>query len=321
MNRFTLILGAALLSLGAGAQAQDYPSQPVRMIVPFAPGGPNDTVARLIAPTLAQQLGQPVVVENRAGAGGVLGTDAVAKARPDGHVIGISSAGALAISESVLPQMPYATATDLTPVMLVGRVPELLVVTPDLPVQDLPGLVAWAGDNPGALAYASSGPGAIQHLAGEMLNLAAGTDALHVPYGGAAPAITDVIGGQVQMMFADLPVLLPHVKAGNLRALAVAATERSDALPDVPTTAEAGYPDVIAENWYGIIAPAGLPENVAQTLQDAVAAALADEGLRAALDQQGVIVAALPGAEFGAYLQSEAVRWKTLIDETGAIQQ
>lgn len=317
----TLTVLALLAATSISANAQDYPSNPVRFIVPFAAGGPNDTVARLMAPKMAELLGQPVVVENRAGAGGVVGTDAVAKADPDGYVIGISSAGALAISESIQPTMPYDRATDLMPITLVGTVPELLVVHPDTPAQDFEELISWARENPGALNYASSGPGGMQHLAGEMLNLETGIDALHVPYQGAAPAVVDVLGGQVEMMFADLPVLLTHVESGALRPIVVGSPERSPSLPDVPTTAELGYPEIVAENWYGVVAPAGLSDDVAQRLGEVLIETLNDAEVADALKQQGVNVVASSSEEFGQYMAQEADKWAEVIDRSGAVVQ
>ncbi|QJR20508.1 tripartite tricarboxylate transporter substrate binding protein [Pelagibacterium halotolerans] len=307
--------------IGLGAFAQDYPSQPIRMIVPFAAGGPNDTVARLISPKLSELLGQPVVIENRGGAGGVIGTDLVAKAEPDGYLIGISSAGALAISASVQATMPYDSLTDLTPITLLGSVPELLVANPNVAVESFDELIAYAADNPGIINYASSGPGGMQHLAGELLNFEAEIDTVHVPYSGAAPAVTDLLGGQVQMMFADLPVLLPHVEAGTLRPLAVGSARRAPTLPDVPTTAELGFPEVVAENWYGIIAPAGLPEDVATRLQDAFVETLNDAGVSEALAAQGInVIASTPDA-FADYMAAETEKWASVVELSGAVVQ
>ncbi len=312
----TLVLGSTAM-----AQAQDYPAQPVRMIVPFAPGGPNDTVARLIAPKLSEELGQPVVIENRGGAGGVIGTDLVAKAQPDGYMIGISSAGALAISSSVQADMPYEPLSDLTPLTLLGSVPELLVANPAVEIEDFAGLIEHAKANPGVLNYASSGPGGMQHLAGEMLNLEAGIDTVHVPYAGAAPAVSDLLGGQVQMMFADLPVLLPHVEAGSLLPLAVGSPERAPTLPDVPTTAELGYPEVVAENWYGIVAPAGLSDDVAARLDEALQATLTNPAVRASLEAQGVKVVASSPQDFADYMANEAGKWAGVVEASGAVVQ
>lgn len=318
---FMASIALAMASVSVGAFAQDYPSQAIRMIVPFAAGGPNDTVARLMSPKLSELLGQPVVIENRGGAGGVIGTDLVAKADPDGYVIGISSAGALAISSSVQATMPYDPQADLTPLTLLGSVPELLVANPTVEAESFEDLIAYAKANPGALNYASSGPGGMQHLAGELLNLEAGIETVHVPYGGAAPAVTDLLGGQVQFMFADLPVLLPHVEAGALRPLVVGSVERAPTLPDVPTTAELGYPEVVAENWYGIVAPAGLPQDVADRLQTALVETLTDDDVAAALAAQGVNVIASTSEVFAQYMASEAAKWADVVEMSGAVVQ
>lgn len=311
-------LGSSALASSDGA---NYPEKPIRLIVPFAPGGPNDTVARLMTPKLSEELGQPVVVENRGGAGGVIGTDAVAKAEADGYVIGISSAGALAISKSVQNQMPYDTLTDLAPITLIATVPELLVTSPDVEAQTLPELIQWAKDNPGYLNYASSGPGGMQHLAGEMLNYEAGIDTVHIPYRGAAPAVLDVVGGQVDMMFADLPILLAQVKEGALRPIAVGSKTRSPALPDIPTTAEMGLANVVAENWYGIVAPQGTPDAILETLHAAFYATLTDPDVVDALELQGLEIIASSPEEFSDYIAQETQRWADVVEATGAILQ
>lgn len=316
---------ASLVTLSSHAMASsdglNYPEKPIRLIVPFAPGGPNDTVARLMTPKLSEELGQPVVVENRGGAGGVIGTDAVVKAEADGYVIGISSAGALAISKSVQSQMPYDTLTDLAPITLIATVPELLVTSPIVEAQTLPELIQWAKDNPGYLNYASSGPGGMQHLAGEMLNYEAGIDTVHIPYRGAAPAVLDVVGGQVDMMFADLPILLSQVKEGALRPIAVGSKTRSPALPDIPTTAEMGLANVVAENWYGIVAPQGTPDAILETLHAAFNATLTDPDVVDALELQGLEIIASSPEEFSDYIAQETQRWADVVEATGAILQ
>ncbi|MEN3288064.1 MAG: hypothetical protein V7634_2364, partial [Bradyrhizobium sp.] len=210
-----LLLGLALASWPAIAQTEDFPTKPIRLIVPFPAGGPNDIIARVIGQRMSELFKQTVVIDNRGGQGGVLGTDAVAKAAPDGYTIAISSAGALAISPS-MEKIAYVTLQDLAPVTLVATVPEMLVVAPDVAAQDMAALIALAKSKPGQLNFASSGPGSLPHLAGELLHLTAGIDIVHVPYRGAAPAVNDLIGQQVQMAFLDLPILLPQVKAGTL---------------------------------------------------------------------------------------------------------
>jgi tripartite-type tricarboxylate transporter receptor subunit TctC len=313
---------AAALAAPAAASAQPagagFPSHPLRLVVPFPPGGPNDVIGRVLAQKLGALLGQPVVVENRSGGGGVVGTDAVAKAPPDGHTVAVTSAGALAISPALVPAMPYQVGRDLAAVMLVATVPELLAVHPSVPASTLAELVAHAKARPGQLNFASSGNGSMPHLAGESLRFAAGIDIVHVPYRGAAPAVTDLLAGQVQMMFADLPVLLQHVRAGALRSIAIGSAERSPLLPEVPTTGEAGMPQVHAENWYGLVAPARTPEPVLAALRDATVRALADADVAAALREQGADAAARDPAGFAGFVREEAARWGEVARRSGA---
>ena len=215
-----LLAGLAVLLLPTLATAQDFPTRPIRLIVPFPPGGPNDIIARVVGKRMSELLKQPVLIDNRGGQGGVLGTDTVAKAAPDGYTIAIASAGALAISPS-MEKVPYDTLKNLQPITLVAKVPEMLVVATSVPVKDMKELIALAKSQPGKLNFASSGPGSLPHLAGELLKLTAHIDIVHVPYRGAAPAVNDLLGQQVQMVFLDLPVLLPQIKAGNLRGIAI----------------------------------------------------------------------------------------------------
>src|SRR6267378_4144339 len=257
----TLLTGLTVLLLPALASAQDFSSKPIRLIVPFPAGGPNDIIARVIGQRMSELIKQPVLIDNRGGQGGVLGTDAVAKANPDGYTIAISSAGALAISPS-MEKVAYDTLRDLQPVTLVAKVPEMLVVATNVPASNMAELIALAKAQPGKLNFASSGPGSLPHLAGELFKLTAKLDIVHVPYRGAAPAINDLLGQQVQMTFLDLPVILPHIKAGSLRPIALGAPVRSPTAPDVPTTAEVGMPDLLIENWYGMVAPAATPPAV-----------------------------------------------------------
>src|SRR6202165_2908371 len=244
-----LMTGLSVLLSPALVQAQDFPNKPIRLIVPFPPGGPNDIIARVVSKRMAEILKQTIIIDNRGGQGGVLGTDMVAKAAPDGYTIAVTSAGALAISPS-MEKVAYDTLKDLQPITLVAKVPEMLVVASNVPARDMNELVALAKAQPGKLNFASSGPGSMPHLAGELLKINAKIDIVHVPYRGAAPAVNDLLGGQVQMVFLDTPVLLPHIKSGKFRALAVAAKERAPSVPDVPTMGELGLASVDAENWY-----------------------------------------------------------------------
>ena len=229
--------------------------------MPFPPGGPNDIIARVVGQRMSELIKQPVVIENRGGQGGVLGTDAVAKAAPDGYTIGIVSASSLVINPT-MERVPYDVASDFTPVTLVTTVPEMLVVASNVAAKDMGELVALAKGQPGKLNFASAGVGGLPHLAGELFKLTAGIDIVHVPYRGAAPAINDLLGQQVQMAFLDLPVILPHIKAGTLRPIALGAPKRAPTSPEVPTTAEVGMPDLRIENWYGMIAPKGTPTKI-----------------------------------------------------------
>jgi tripartite-type tricarboxylate transporter receptor subunit TctC len=304
-----MVAALALLSLSTIAHAQDFPTKPIKLIVPFPPGGPNDIIARVVGAKLAELIGQPVVIDNRGGAGGVLGTDAVAKAEPDGYTIAITSAGALAISKSLQEKLPYDTLKDLKPVTLVAKVPELLVVANNVPAQSMPELLTLAKAKPGQLNFASTGPGSMPHLAGELFRTSAGIDIVHVPYKGAAPAVNDIVGQQVQMVFLDIPVLLPQVQAGKVRPIAIGSRERVPSLPNVPTTAEVGLPQIEAENWYGMVAPAATPAAVIAKLHRATAEALKSPEVKDKLSAQGAILVGNTPQEFASYIQSEIDKW------------
>src|ERR1700730_12200417 len=267
---FMRILGALAAALSvllwpALATAQDFPTKPIRLIVPFPPGGPNDIIARVIGQRMTELTKQPLVSDNRGGQAGVLGTDAVAKANPDGYTIGIVSASALTISPT-MEDVPYNVARDFAPVTLVVTVPEMLVVASNVPANNMAELIALAKAQPGKFNFASAGVGGLPHLAGELLKLTANIDIVHVPYRGAAPAINDLLGQQVQMAFLDVRVLLPHIKAGTLHPFALGARERSPTAPDVPTTAEVGMPDLLIENCYCMCAAAKTTQKIVATL-------------------------------------------------------
>jgi tripartite-type tricarboxylate transporter receptor subunit TctC len=306
-----LIAAAAVLPLARPALAQParLPDGPLRIIVPFPPGGPNDLLARVLGQKLSPILERPVVVENRSGAGGVIGTDAAAKAPPNGLTMALTSAGAIAIAPPLTPRMPFNVERDLAPVTLVAVMPELLAVNPKLPVRTLAELVDHAKKNPAKLNFASSGNGSMPHLAGESLRAAAGIDIVHVPYRGAAPAVTDLIAGQVQMMFADMPAMMAQVQAGDLRPIALASRERSPLLPETPTLAEAGFPSVEAENWYGLVAPARTPAPVLALLHEAAAKALRDPELQRTYAEQGARPVGNTPEEFRAFITAETARW------------
>ena len=312
----TLVVGL----LPGAVAAETYPSRPIKLVVPFPPGGPNDIIARVVAQRMSELLGQQIVIDNRGGAGGVVGTDAVAKAAPDGYTIGICSAGAIAISASLVEKVPYDSTKDLTPITLVATVPELLVVPESLPVKTFQELVAMAKAQPGKLNFASSGPGSMPHLAGELLKINAKIDIVHVPYRGAAPAVNDLLGGQVQMVFLDTPILLPHIKSGKLRALAVAAKERAPSVPDVPTMGELGLASVDAENWYGMVGPANMPKDIVDRLNKAAAEAMKSPEVINKLSPQGAKLVGDSPEHFGAFIESEIIKWGAVVKASGAKQ-
>src|ERR1700727_110660 len=260
-----LVTGLSRLFLTAWACAEDFPARQIRLIVPFPAGGPSDIIARVIGQRMSEIAKQTVIIDNRGGQGGVLGTDALAKSKPDGYTIALSSAGALAISPT-MENVAYDPLKDLQAITLVAKVPEMLVVANDVPAKNMTELVALAKAKPGKLNFASSGPGSLPHLAGELLKLTAKIDIVHVPYRGAAPAVNDLLGQQVQMVFLDLPILLPQIQSGGVRAIALGAPQRAPPAMDVPTTTEVGLPDVAVENWYGLGGPAGPPGPVAPRL-------------------------------------------------------
>ena len=313
---YGLFAALVLLLSAAPAGAQDFPSHQIRLIVPFPAGGPSDIIARVLGQRMSEITRQPVIIDNRGGQGGVLGTEVLAKATPDGYTIALSSAGALAISPT-MERVTYDPLKDLQTITLVAKVPEMLVVTPDVPAKNMVELVALAKAKPGKLNFASTGPGSMPHLAGELLKLIAKVDIVHVPYRGAAPAVNDLLGQQVQMAFLDQPVLLPQIKAGGLRAIAIGAPERASTLPEVPTTAEVGMPDLLAENWHGMVAPAGTPAPIVAVLNRITTEALQDPTVKEKLAIQGATVVGDSPEHFHAFLESEITRWAKVIKDAG----
>ncbi|MGN6459667.1 MAG: Bug family tripartite tricarboxylate transporter substrate binding protein, partial [Pseudolabrys sp.] len=302
------LAGFAVALLPALAMAQDFPSKPIKLVVPFPAGGPNDIIARAVGQKMSDILKQPVLIDNRGGQGGVIGTDMVAKADPDGYTIAVTSAGALAISPS-MQKIAYDPLKDLAPVTLVAKVPEMLVVATSVPANNMKELVALAKAQPGKLNFASSGPGSLPHLAGELFKLTAKIDIVHVPYRGAAPAVNDLLGQQVQMVFLDLPVLLPQVNAGKLKPIAIGAPQRVPSAKDVPTTTEAGMPDLQTENWYGMVAPAKTPPAIIAKLNRITHEAMADPSVKQKLADQGLTLVPDTPDEFRAYIASETQKW------------
>ena len=317
MRRVGAVLaGLSVLLAPTLAMAQDFPTKPIRLIVPFPPGGPNDIIARVIGQRMSELTKQPVVIDNRGGQGGVLGTDAVAKAQPDGYTVAISSAGALAISPS-MEKVAYDTQRDLAPVTLVATVPEMLVVATNVPAHNMAELIALAKAQPGKLNFASSGPGSLPHLAGELLKLTAKIDLVHVPYRGAAPAVNDLLGQQVQMAFLDLPVLLPQIRAGSLRGIAIGSPQRAPTAMEVPTTAEAGMPELRVENWYGMVAPAGTPPAIVAALNRIATEAMADASVKKKLASQGAELIGDSPEHFRGFIESEIAKWAKVIKDAG----
>jgi tripartite-type tricarboxylate transporter receptor subunit TctC len=312
----TLIAGLSLLLLPALATAQDFPTKPIKLIVPFPAGGPNDIIARIVGQRMSELTKQPIVIDNRGGQGGALGTDAVAKANPDGYTIAIVNCGALTINQS-MEKVPYDTLRDLAPVTLVVTVPEMLVVAGNVPAKNMSELVALAKAQPGKLNFASTGPGSLPHLAGELLKLTAKIDVVHVPYRGAAPAINDLLGQQVQMTFLDLPAILPHIRSGALKPIALGTNVRAPTAPDVPTTVEVGMPDLMIENWYGMIAPAGTPPAIIAALNKITTTALADPGVKERLGDQGLTVAGDTPEHFREFIGKEIAKWAKVIKDAG----
>ena len=296
------------LAQPALVQSARIPDGPIRLVVPFPPGGPNDLVARVLGQKLSAILERNVVVENRSGAGGIIGTDNVVKAAPDGRSLCLTSAGAIAISPVLGAPVPFDVAKDVAPITLVALMPELLAVPPSLPVNTVAELVDYAKKNPGKVNYGSSGIGSMPHLAGEAFRAAAGIDITHVPYRGAAPAVTDLIAGQVQMMFADMPAMMSQVQGGALRPLALASGERPPLLPQTPTMAEAGVP-VTADNWYGLVTSSKVPAPIQVLLHEAAARALRDPELIKSYGEQGARPVGGTQAEFRDFIAKESARW------------
>ena len=319
MKRRDFIAAASAAALSASAWAQDaYPSRPVRLIVPFPPGGPTDIMGRTAAKAMGERLGQQFVVENKAGAGGNIGTDAVAKAAPDGYTIGLAAISSLAIAPHLYGKLPFNVGKDLAPIALVGTTPCAIMANPQAPFSDLKGLIAYAKANPGKLSYATSGIGTSNHLAAELLQSVAGIQLTHVPYKGSSQIVPDLISGTVLMsMESSLATTLQHVRGGKLRAIAVTSAKRSSALPDVPTVAESGYPGFEVETWFGLVAPAATPAAVVARLRDAWAEGAKGADAQAAFDNISANLRATTPAEFGAFIQAEDKRWGELIRKLG----
>jgi tripartite-type tricarboxylate transporter receptor subunit TctC len=307
---------AVVLAAGSAA-AQDYPSRPIRMIVAFAAGGTTDFVARQLAEKAKAYLGQSIVVENKPGANGAIGADFVAKSEPDGYTLFFSTAGALAINPSMRTDLPYDPIKDFTPIVPTARNTVLFAVNPTLGVATAQEMIARAKQKPGTITVAITGVGAISHLAIEMLQLAAGIKLQYVPYRGAGQAVADFIGGQLNAMSAEVPVLMPQIKAGKAKILAVSAQSRSDVLPEVPTFAELGYPDVVADNWSGVLAPPNTPPAIVARLNQAFNAVVRDPEVRRRFAENGVSTIGGTPQDLTELIRSETARWRKVVKETG----
>jgi tripartite-type tricarboxylate transporter receptor subunit TctC len=311
-------VGVCLALLAGAAFAQTYPSRPIRLVVPFPAGGATDIIARAVAQKLTEDWGQPVIVDNRPGAGGNIGSELVAKAAPDGYTIEMGTVGTHAINASLYAKMPYDHVKDFTPVILVASVPNVLEVNPSLPVNSVQELIAYAKANPGKLNFASSGNGTSIHLSGELFKVMTGVQMTHVPYKGSAPALQDLIAGQVQLMFDNLPPSLPQIRAGKLRALAVTSATRAPALPDVPTVAESGLPGFEASSWFGLLAPAGTPQPLIAKLNSAVSAWLATPEAKEKMTSIGANSAGGSPEDFAKHIAAETAKWSKVVKESGA---
>jgi tripartite-type tricarboxylate transporter receptor subunit TctC len=290
-----------------------YPDKPIRLVVPFAPGGGTDLIARTLGQGMAQVLGQAVVIDNKPGAGTIIGTDLVAKSAPDGYTVVIASF-AHAVNPSLIPKLPYSTDKALSPVVLIGRGPNVLVVRVASPYKTVKDVLAAATANPEKLTYASQGNGTSAHLAGELFTNLANVKMTHIPYRGAGPAITDLLGGQVDMMFATAAAASVHIDNGKLRAIAVTSLERSPALNGVPTVADS-VPGYAVESWYGLYVPAGTPSDVIEKLNAAAKKAVQAEAFRKKIEQEGLVVSAGSPAELDAYVKREEARWSKIVRE------
>lgn len=310
-----LLLGLIFLPLLAFGQA--YPNKPVRLIVGFPAGGPADIFGRALAQGMASELGQPVVVENIAGVGGVLGVDRVAKSAPDGYTLCINSASPLVIAPYSLTKIPYDVKKDFAFVTLVVRVPEVVAVHPSVPAGTLADLISYARANPGKVNFGSAGSGSITHLAGELLKAEAKVDLVHVPYKGAAPAVNDLLGGQVQMGIFDVPVLLAHIRSGKLKALAITSATRAPSLPEVPTTGELNYPNVNSDNWYGLIMAAATPADIQRRVHSAAVAALKSKAVEEQFSKVGGIASPGSPQEYAKFIASEQTKWSKIVQAIG----
>jgi tripartite-type tricarboxylate transporter receptor subunit TctC len=314
----TLIGAGSLAALPRAGHAQAWPSRPIRLIVGFAPGGGTDIVARTMAPRLGELLGTQVVVENRAGASGMIGADTVAKSAPDGYTLLMGHANSNVIAPNVMSRVPYDPATDFSPIHYIGYVPNVLAIHPSVGARSVEELVALARSKPGVLTYASSGVGSSQHLAGALFTRLTGTQITHIPYKGSGQAVGDLLAGQVSMNFDTLPPVLPHIVGGRLRALAISTATRLAQLPEVPTFQEAGIRGFDVTNWYSVMGPKGMPRELVLRIAEATRRALDDPAVRGKLDPQGLIYTGPRNPEeFAAFIRAELAKYATMVKDLG----
>ena len=305
-------------ALHAQSDAQRYPTRPVRWIVPFAPSGPTDIMSRAVAEKLSQRLGQPFVVDNRAGAGGNIGAEVVSKSAPDGYTLMIGHVGTHAINSALYPKLAFDPVRDFTPITLIATLPLALVVHAAVPAKDVKELIAYAKSRPGQLNFASAGNGGPTHLTGELFKTSAGIEIVHVPYKGNAAALTDLVAGRVQMMFSNMLTSMPHVRAGKLRAIGISSPKRSPQAPDLPTIAESGVPGFSAVPWYGVLGPAALPQPIVSKLNSEIGRALALPDMHERFVAQGIDLQASTPEQFAALIKTELVKWRKVVREAGA---
>jgi tripartite-type tricarboxylate transporter receptor subunit TctC len=320
-REFIALLGGAAawpLSVGAQAPASDYPNHPITLIVPYAPGGGNDVMARAVAEPMSKSLGQPIVIENRGGAGGSVGTRQVAKATPDGYTLGLGGTGTLAIDPTLYPNVGYDPRKDFAPVGLIATSPLIILVNESVPAHNVRELIALAKAQPGKLNYASAGTGSGIHLGTVLFAETAGIDITHIPYKGSGPALTDLLGGHVQIYFSSLPPAVGLVKEGKLRALAVTGLKRSASFPDIPTVAEQGFPGFEAVLHYGIVAPAGTPRPIIDKLNAALRAALGDPKVNGHIATEGAEPLPTSAEEYAVDIDREEIKWSALVKKSGA---
>ncbi len=307
----------AIASVASGAQAQ-YPNKPIRMVVPFPAGGTTDIMARAMAAELQKSFGQAVVVENKAGAGGNIGSDYVAKSAPDGYTLLMGTVGTHGINVTLYPKMPYDAVKDFAPVSLVAAVPNVLVAAPSFPINSVKDLIDTAKKDPNRVTFASSGSGTSIHLSGELFKQLAGVQMTHVPYKGSSAALPDLMGGQVNVMFDNAPSVMPHIKGGKLKAIAVTSSKRSPALPNIPTVAETGLTGFEASSWFGVLAPAGTPKDIVDKLSQAIAKSLQTPEIKERLAAQGADAIGNTPEQFAAHIKSEIDKWAKVVKASGA---